>query len=144
MSFPSYLPKSHKSSFVTLLSWIHRLGYLTALILAVVGFQNTVQDSLPAVPYPTLMEQYILICTIMLFIAAVLCGFVKYGADLQLRELEEAGNICSSGEWKTVTEEGEEEKQIWVHRPCQPESIMASWRAIDRDLAGIHVGCIIG
>ena len=90
------------------------------------------------------MEQYILICTIMLFIAAVLCGTVKYGADLQLRELEEAGNICSSGEWKTVTEEGEEEKQIWVHRPCQPESIMASWRAIDRDLAGIHVGCIIG
>ena len=54
-----------------------RLSLIFTLLLTLVTFQYSVQDMLPAVPYMTLVEKYVLSCTVWLFAMAIYCSVVK-------------------------------------------------------------------
>lgn len=54
-----------------------RLGFLFTLLLTLVAFEYSIQDLLPAVPYITLLESYMLGCTLWIFAVVVETGAVK-------------------------------------------------------------------
>jgi len=54
-----------------------RLAFLFTLLLTLVAFEYSIQDLLPAVPYATLLESYMLFCTLWIFVVVVYSGSVK-------------------------------------------------------------------